>query len=150
MAAGAWTFYTKGKRKLLNGVMPSLSTGSAWRLSLHKSTSNAASAKATASLLGSIDNQVASVSGYSTSGMALTAEKLSASGSGWRFEASVPVITAVGSPIGSVMYAVIYASGASAGACHVLCYSQLSTGVFTVGAGNTLTISTTNAIFSLV
>ena len=124
-----------------------LLSATTWKIILMKGSSNAASAKATASLLGSLNASCTGGDYASAVIENLTNEHISASGSGWKWEASCPVITAITNPIGSVQFAVIYDGGTSA---HVLCYSQLSSAIFTVGVGNTLTIATTNGIFSLV
>jgi len=146
MAAGTWKLYTIGKKRLANGTISLSAT--TFKLYLAKSTSNAMSSRTTLAGLGSVTNKVASTSGFhATSGEALLAEKWSTDGaSGYKFDCSVPVITALGSPISSVMYGIIATSGGT----NLLAVCSLSSAAFTVGAGSTLTITiNASGVFSL-
>jgi hypothetical protein len=137
MAAGAWKLMNKAKYKIGKAVM-NLST-STWRIALVKTLG---ATPAAVSLLGSF-TQVASANGYSSSGKALVTEAwtVSTGGAGtWKFDADDVVWTATGGAIASIKAAVIYASGASAGACHALCYSTLTGTQFTLAQNNTLTV----------
>lgn len=137
MAAGAWKLYTKAIKKI-GGT--TINLPGAVRMVLVKSTSNFGTT--TLSLLGSLTNQVTEANGYSTSGEALLAEAWTISGTAVKFDASVttPTWTASGGDITSIKGAVLFMSGASAGACHLLCYASLSTSIFSVTSGNTLTV----------
>jgi len=96
------------------------------------------------SLLGSF-TQVAEANGYSSSGKALTSEVLTISAGGtsgtYKFDVEDLTFAATGGNITSIKGAVIYQSGASAGACHALCFSTLTATQFTLAQGNTLTIA---------
>jgi hypothetical protein len=146
MAAGAWTFYNEFK-KYLGGPAPDLNGN--FRIQLHTSASNAATA--TLSVISEVNNEIADGNGYSTSGKALTKTwATGASASEFRFDATAVIWTATGGNIANIKFAVIWASGASAGARKLVCYSQLSTGQFTVTTGNTLTITpSASGIFEL-
>lgn len=145
MAAGAWKVYNKAKKKIANTTI-NLASGT-FRLALVKTMP-----AATISLLGSA-TQVTSGNGYSSSGKQLATETWTASGAAtYVFDVGDVVFTATGGAINSIKGAVIYLSGASAGACHVLCYSTLtaSTAKITLAQGNTLTIQiATTGVFNL-
>lgn len=148
MAAGAWTFYNEFKKYMADGTLDLDTTN--FRIQLHTSASNAATA--TLSVIGSVTNEVASGNGYSTSGKALAGVTWAtgASASEMRWDATATIWTGTGGTIPNVKFAVIWASGASAGARKLVCYSQLSTAQFTVGSGDTLTITpSANGIFEL-
>ena len=138
MAAQAWTIYNKAKKKIGNSTMNLAAT--TWRIALFASASDFATL--TTSLLGSISGQVASGNGYSSSGKGLSGEvwTVGASAKQYKWDVTDPVWTATGGTIPNIKAAVIYASGASAGACHVLCFSSLTSSQFTLASGNTLTI----------
>jgi hypothetical protein len=111
MAAGAWKLFRDAKKGIGNaGINLSATT---FKLFFAKSTSNVITDRLTLSTLASVSNLVASTSGYhATSGEALAAETWTEdAGSGYKFDASVPVITALGSPIASVMFGIIATSG---------------------------------------
>ncbi len=146
MAVGAWTFYNEFKKYL--GKADADLDGN-FRLGLYTSASNAATA--TLSTLSELTNEVTEANGYSSSGKALTKTwATGASASEFRFDATAVIWTATGGNISNVKFAVVWASGASAGARKLLCYSQLSTAQFTVTTGNTLTITpSANGIFEL-
>lgn len=146
MAVGAWTFYNEAKKYLGNG---DLQMDGQFRIGLYTSASNAATA--TLSIVSEVTNEIADGNGYSTSGKALTETwGTGASASEFRFDATAVIWTATGGNIANIKFAVIWASGASAGARKLVCYSQLSTSQFTVTTGNTLTITpSANGIFEL-
>jgi hypothetical protein len=123
MAAGAWTVYNLAKKKIGNATLSLAST--AFRVSLFTSASSGAGNSARG-VISSIDDEVTSGNGYSSSGKAMTGE--------------VVVWTASGGSIANIKYAVIWLSGASAGGRHLLCYSQLTSSQFTLSSGNTLTL----------
>jgi hypothetical protein len=148
MAAGAWTFYNEFKRKLGNAEVDL--DGITWRMTLHTSASNAATA--TLSVYGSVTTEVTEANGYSSSGRALTGVTWAtgASASEYRFDCTALIWTATGGTIPNVRYAVIWATGASALLRHLMAYSALSTAQFTVGTGNTLTVTpSANGVFEL-
>lgn len=139
MAVGAWSFYTHTRKNLGNGKI-NLSGGK-FRMALFLSSSNVATT--TISGYGSLTNQVANGNGYVTSGQAMTTTWLSgASAAAWRFNYSPALVwTGTGGTISGIKFAVIFTSGASAGARKLVCFSQLSTGRFSITINNTLTIT---------
>jgi hypothetical protein len=123
--------------------------GANFRMSLFTSASNLA---ATLSVISEVTNEVAEANGYSSSGKALTGVTwaVGASASEMRFDCTAVVWTATGGTIPNVKFAVIWKSGASAGARKIVAYSQLSASQFTIGSGNTLTVTpSANGIFEL-
>lgn len=147
MSAGAWTFYNKAKKHLMDGIID-LDT-STFRMALFTSASNAATV--TLSSKASVSNEVTNGNGYLTSGKVITGVvwSVGASASEYRFDSTAVIWTATAGDIANVKYAVIFQHG-SAGVRKVLCYSQLSTSQFTVTSGNTLTITpSTNGYFEL-
>jgi len=148
MAVGAWTFYNKFKRNLGNAAV-NLGTGN-FRVGLFTSASNAATA--TLSVISSVTNELTESNGYSSSGKALASKTWTAGASAgqYRFNAAALVWTATGGTISNIKFAVIWASGASAGARKLVCYSQLSTAQFNLTINNTLTITpAATGIFNL-
>ncbi len=148
MAPGAWTFYNEFKKYMADGTLDLDTTN--FRIQLHTSASNAATA--TLSVVGSVNNEVAEGNGYSSSGKALAGVTWAtgASASEMRWDSTATVWSASGGTIPNVRFAVIWASGASAGVRKLVCYSALSTAQFTVGDGDTLTITpSANGIFEL-
>jgi hypothetical protein len=139
MAVGAWAVYNLAKKKIGNATLSLAST--AFRLQLHTSASNANTA--TLGTIASVDNQVTEANGYSSSGKALTSEvwTVGASAGQYKFDADDVFWSANGGSIANIKFAVIWISGASAGARHLLCRSQLSTSQFSVSTGNRLTIA---------
>lgn len=92
---------------------------------------------------GSVTGEVTEGNGYSSSGAPLSAEDwtVGASAQQYKFDANDPATwTASGGGLSLIKGAVIFASGASAGACYLLCYASLSTSSFTLADGNTLTV----------
>lgn len=137
MAVGAWTFYNEFKKYIATA---SVNMSGQFRISLYTSASNAATA--TLSVISEVNNEVTEANGYSSSGEALVETwGTGASAGEFRFDATAVIWTASGGNIANIKYAVIWASGASAGARKLVCYSQLSTAQFTVTTGNTLTIT---------
>ena len=148
MAAGTWTIYNSAKEYMLDGTIDL--DGDTFSMSLCTSASNAATA--TLSVLGSVTNEIADGNGYSTSGQDLSAVTWAtgASAGEMRFDATANLWTASGGTIANVRYAVIHVNGASAGAHKLICYAALSTAQFTVGSGDTLTVTpSANGIFEL-
>lgn len=148
MAAGTWTFYNEAKKYIGAGIID-LDTNN-FRMSLFVSASDYATV--TQSVISELSGEVTEANGYSSSGKALAAVTWAtgASASEFRFDATATIWTATGGTIPNVRAAVIWMSGASAGGRKLLCYATLSTGQFTVGTGNTLTITpSANGIFEL-
>lgn len=130
MAAAAWKVYNESKQYMLNGTVDL--DAATLRMGLFKSTSNASTF--TLSTGASISNAV-NAAGY-TGVKSLTASVIAgANASTYKFTFANVVFTASGADVTSIMYAVIYVSGGKA-----ICWSKLSTAVFTVSSGNTLTI----------
>lgn len=147
MAATAWVVYNKAIKKIANGT---ISLGGNFRMALVGSAGNFATS--TLSLLGSITDQVTEANGYSSSGKALTTEAWTAGASAgqYKFDADDVTWTATGGAINSIKAAVIFASGASAGACHLLAWSQLTSSAFNLASGNTLTVQmAANGVFTV-
>ncbi len=137
MAEQAWRIFNSAKEDLMNGGIVILTD--TFNITLHQ----AAAALTTALLdsitsIGSVGSEVASTSGYSTSGTALQSVTWTsgASSSELRFDAADIVVTALGSDIVAIKFAVI--SNATG---ELLAYSRLSTAQYTVTAGNTHTIT---------
>lgn len=138
MGAGSWKVYNKTINKLMEGT---ISLPGAYRMALVTSASNFATD--TLSLWGDVDNEVGSGNGYASSGKGLSGESWTVSSGAtqtYRFDHTDPVWTATGGTIPNIKGAVIFASGASAGACHLLCYASLTSSQFTLGSGSTLTV----------
>ena len=145
MAASAFTLYNAAKRAMMRGLMD-LDTDTL-RGYLHKSTSNAST---TALVLYSSATNPVSGGGY-TGAKTLThpTSTVRASGDAAVFDVTSFVYTASAADVTSIMYLIIAASNTTGGN-QVLCWSKLSTGVFSVTSGNTLTITPNTAgIFTL-
>ena len=132
MAAAAWKVFNESKQKLLNGGLD-LDTA-AVRMALYKSTSNVSTF--TLSAASEVTNGV--TTNLSGSGVrTLTCSVIAgANVSTFKFTFANTVFTASGGDVTSIMYALIYVSGGAA-----ICWSKLSTAIFTCSSGNTLTIA---------
>jgi hypothetical protein len=139
MAAGAWTVYNLAKKKIGNSSLSLAST--AFRCSLFTSASSGAGNSARG-VFNSLDDEVTSGNGYSSSGKAMTGETwtVGTSNSQYRFDTDDVVWTASGGSIANIKYAVIWLSAAASANRHLLCYSQLTSSQFTLSSGNTLTL----------
>lgn len=149
MAAQAWSVYNKAKEYIGDNTID-LDAGG-FRMALFKSTSNAATD--TLSLYSQLTNQVDAGNGYTAGGNQLSAETWTtgASAGEMRFDyfSSGTFWSCVTSSITSIQFAVIYLS-VSAGGGPVLCYSSLSSSIFSVTPTNRLTISpSSNGVFEL-
>lgn len=136
MSAGKWQLFNEAKLKVLNGTLDLDSA--AVRMRLYKSSSNIATS-ATAfplSTIASITNQVTTnVKGGGTK--TLTASVIvGANASTYKFTFANVIWSTSGGDITSVQIAVIFLSGGQP-----ICWSKLSTSIFTVTSGNTLTIA---------
>lgn len=147
MAAGAWKVYNLAKKGLMNGTLD-LDTG-VWKVALFKGSSNAGTA--TLNLYSSVTNQVNNSNGYTTGGTSLLTVTWTTgdSTSEYRWDCVDPFFSCVTSDITSIQYAAIYQS-ASAGGGPLICYSTLSTAIFSVTPTNRLTLNiSANGIFEL-
>jgi hypothetical protein len=138
MAAGAWTVYNEAKKYIGNGTISLAAT--VYRLTLHTSASNAATA--TLSQYSELTNEVAEGNGYSSSGKALASEvwTVGASAGQYKFDADDVVFTATGGAISNIKHAVIWLSAGTTAGRKLLCRSQLTSSQFSLAQGNTLTI----------
>lgn len=131
MAAAAWKVYNEAKQKMLNGGIDL--DAATLRMALYKSSSNISTFML--STAASVTNAV-SGGGY-TGVKTLTASMIAgANASTFKFTFGNVVFTASGADITSIMHALIYVSGGAA-----ICWSKLSTAIFSVTSGNTLTIA---------
>jgi len=130
MAAVAYKLYDSAKKYLVNGTVD-LDTSTIVE-KLYKSTSNASSSAL--STFASLTN-IVNAAGYNGARvLANCSVKTGASAGQIMFDAADTVTTASGANITSIMYSVIGVTGGK-----VLCWSKLSSAVFTVTSGNTLT-----------
>ena len=141
MAASAWKVYNEAKQYMLNGTIDL--DVSILRMGLYKGSSNASTF--TLSTGASVTN-VVNAAGY-TGTKSLTASMIAgANASTYKFAIADVIFTASGADITSIQYAVIFVSGGKA-----ICWSKLSTAIFSVTSGNTLTIqdNATGGIFTI-
>ena len=134
MAAAAWRLYAKAKEYIGDGTI-TLGTGG-FKMALFKGSSNASTL--TLSTLASVTVQ-ASGGAYVAGGkyLAPSAGTWTLSGSTVTFDYTTlgVTFTASGSNISAVQYAVIHNSAGK-----LLCWSKLSSSVFSVADPNTLTV----------
>jgi hypothetical protein len=146
MAAQAWKINYEAKKKIGNSTLNLAST--AYRISLYKSSSNFATGSL--SVYSELTNEVASGNGYSSSGKALTGEvwTVGANASTYKFDVDDPIWTATGGNITSIMGAVIWNSSTGT---FILCRASLTSSVFTLSSGNTLTLQmNSSGVFTMV
>jgi hypothetical protein len=138
MAAQAWKIYNLAKKKIGNATLSLAST--VYRITLHKSTSNAATL--TLGTYVSLTNELTEQFGYSSSGKAFANEAwtVGASAKSYKFDADDPIWTATGGNITSIMFADIWISAAATANRHLLCFASLTSAAFTLSTGNTLTL----------
>jgi hypothetical protein len=140
MAASAFLLYNSAKKYLLTADIDL--NAAVLKAQLHKSTSNASTF--TLSLLTSVNTPVTG-GGYASKTLGTVSVAQGASAKQIKFDAADLVWTATQSAIVSIMYLVIGVSNGKA-----LCWSKLTTAVFTLSTGNTLTIQFNSAgIFTL-
>ncbi len=148
MAEGAWRFFHSGREYLMDGEFDL--DGDTFKLTLHTSAAALTTALlSTITIFSSVGNEVATTSGYSTSGTELQSVtwQSGASSAEIRFDCADIVVTALGSTIANIKFAVI---SESAGNQRLMCYSRLSTAEYDVTAGNTHTITiASTGIFEL-
>lgn len=139
MAAAAWKVYNEAKKYMLDGTLDMDS--SAWRMALYKSSSN--TSDYTLSTAAQLTN-VINAAGY-TGAKTLTVSVRQSTSATIVWDCADVIFTASGADITSIMYAVIYVSGGKA-----MCWSKLSTAIFNVTSGNTLTVQiASGGIFQL-
>ena len=134
MAATAWELYNLAKQKLGNGTIQ-LGVNT-FRMQLHKGSSNASTL--TLNVAGSATFEV-NTGTYVAGGKTLAAVTWTSLNSArqYNFDSSDVIFSATGSNMTSIQYAVVRNTGA---ALHLLMKSKLSTAVFTVNNGSTLTV----------
>jgi hypothetical protein len=143
MAASNWILYNNARKKILNGTI--LLKTSVLRCKLYKDGAADISVSANSVLSNITTSAVANISAFTLSTMTIVAVAGSAT---HKFSGPNLVFSASGGNATTIQYAVVYASGASAGASHVLMWCKLSTAAFDVTENNTLTINTpTNGYF---
>jgi hypothetical protein len=106
MAAGKWKVYDFAKKYLADGTHD-LDDTTNWKIALFLSTSNANTLSVGTGVYGDLTNEHANANGYTTGGLALTAETWTRSSSTLTFDAADPVWTASGGPI-VARFGVIY------------------------------------------
>jgi hypothetical protein len=98
MAAGKWKVYDFAKKYLADGTHD-LDDTTNWKIALFLSTSNANTLSVGTGVYGDLTNEHANANGYTTGGLALTAETWTRSSSTITFDAADPVWTASGGSI---------------------------------------------------
>ena len=140
MAAGAWTFTSEGRTKLLDGTFDIDSD--TWKMALFLSTSNIGASSTT---YAGVTNEVANGSGYTTGGESITLT-LSGTTTVTVDIATDPVWTASGGPI-TARFAVIYEVS---GRVLVYCLLDSTPADVTATDGNTLTVAANaSGVFTL-
>ena len=147
MAATAWALYYSANEKLGKGDF-ALDTAT-FRLGLYKSAGAGEADTLTLSNQTQLSNQCTG-GAYTANGETLTGTTWSATATSvMKFDSDNLIITASGSAITSIKHAVILQSLSATGG-HLLCFSQLSSSVISVGTGNTITIEmNASGIFTL-
>jgi len=140
MAAGNFKMYYEAKKYMCTADLDI--NGAALRMALYKSSSNASTF--TLSTAASVSN-VCNAAGYTGAKTPANIVATIVNTSQFKFSHDAVIFTASGADLTSVMYALWYLSG---GRC--LGWVKLSTGVFTVTSGNTLTITpNASGVFTL-
>lgn len=140
MAASAWRVYNEAKKYLWNGGID-LDTA-AIRIKLVKGTSASAVSDYTRSTFASCGTAIV-LSGTTTvrTPANISVRMTDTSAACFDFDA---IILTVSAATTSVQYAVV---GVSNG--YAICWSKLSTAVFSVGAGSTVTITPNGCVFKV-
>jgi hypothetical protein len=127
--------FNEAKLKIMNGALD-LDTPAAIRMRLYKSSSNLSTNLYTMSTIASVTNQVTTnVKGGGTKSLT-TSVVVGANASTYKFTFANVIWSTSGGDITSVMNALIYLSGGQ-----LIAWSKLSTSIFSVTSGNTLTIA---------
>jgi len=137
-APSAWTFTNNSRTYLLNGTFDIDSD--TYKMALFTSSSNLGAATTT---YAGVTNEVSNANGYTTGGVSVT---LSLSGT---TTVTVGITDATWNASGSgitARFAAVYESGGN-----VLCYCTLDSAPadVTIAAGNSLTVSGSNNLFTL-
>jgi hypothetical protein len=134
MVATAWELYNLAKQKIGNGTIK-LGVDT-FRMQLHKGSSNASTL--TLNVAGSANFEV-NTGTYVAGGKTLGANTWTALGAAttYNFDSNDVIFSATGTNMTSIQYAVVRNTGAT---LHLLMKSKLSTAVFTVNIGSTLTV----------
>jgi hypothetical protein len=134
MASSPWELYNLAKQKLGNGTIK-LGVDT-FRMQLHKGSSNASTL--TLNVAGDATFEV-NTGSYVAGGKTLAANTWASfpSAKVYRFDSDDVIFSATGTNMTSIQYAVVRNTGAT---LHLLMKSKLSTAVFTVNAGSTLTV----------
>lgn len=147
MAASAFTIFKTAKGYIGDGTID-LDTDAFKICFFTSATTLSAGIASTYTQLNSGATQVTAAGGYPAGGESLTSVvwTTGASAGQHKFDAADYVLTASGSAISNIRYAVVYEVGSG----KLLCYAALSTGQFSLAAGNTLTVTMpTTGIFVL-
>lgn len=139
MAASKWQIYNSAKKKLLTGLID-LDSG-AVRMKLLSGAKSAAVSNYARILMGSLTHMTTNlsaalmtVSGYVVGSVGSAKQIM--------FDSTAVIFKATGGAVAaSIQYAVIGVSGASAGSSYAIGWCKLSTAVFGLSDGNTLTIT---------
>lgn len=154
MAATAWAFFNSAKKRLGQNTSGIRLDAGIPKLSLHTSAArlNTSASARTLSILGSVSGQIATAGGYAAGGRTLANVSWSSYGdpASIRWDACDLVFTASGANLSNIKFAVIHFSSSAVTSGPLLCWSRLSTSMFSVTSGNTLTIQFAAAgIFTL-
>jgi hypothetical protein len=157
MAASAWRVPGRTKRNLGRGTIV-LHTG-VFKMSLHRSSASAVLAgslsvggiSAWQQVIAELTNGVGN---YTKGGKSVPAAKWSTGVSNkvlkFYYTTGGIVFTGSGAALNNIRYAVVRMSGATTSSGSLVCYAALSTAMFTINSGNTLTIlPATNGVFQL-
>jgi len=122
------------------------------KLPAGSSISRWTSSPSTLGVYNSLNNEVVSGNGYSTSGKALTGEiwTVGASAKQYKFDVDDVTWTGTGGTIANIKYAGIWLSAAASAGRHLLCVASLTSSQFTLASGNTLTLQmNSNGVFTM-
>lgn len=142
MAASAWEFYNAFKNELGQGSVDLTGGTAVFRMSLHTSASNAATAS-----LSAISSVTGTVATGGITDRALTVNwsvRATTSTFAWTWNTVIWTV-ASDSAAQNIRYAVIFMQTAST----LVCWSELSTAEFTVAAGNLYVIEPNPVCFTL-
>jgi hypothetical protein len=143
MAASAWRVYNETKKYLLNGTIDLDAT--TIRVKILAGTKSAAVSNYTRSTFASMTHITTNLKTAIKSLPGLLVTHTGASAKETKFDSTSFIFSASGGTVTSIQYAVIGVSGGKA-----ICWCKLSTAVFSVTAGNTLTITpNASGIFTL-
>jgi len=142
--ATSWELYNNFKTKVATGAIDLSGTGTSFSMVLANSASNAADA--TLASYGSLTGEVSAGTGYVTGGNALVVNWSVASSAdvfAWSF--NTVTWNATVAPITNVKYAIIRTNTSSV----LCCWSELTTGEFSIPAGSMLDVYPNTNVFDL-